>query len=80
MRRSKFQSPCAGNMFGKLNKIRRMDVEAFKTLFQSPCAGNMFGKAQLGYLTRNRSAWVFQSPCAGNMFGKGKREIKRLLP
>ncbi len=39
-----FQSPCAGNMFGKLpqqaaNKL--LPIAAF----QSPCAGNMFGKA-----------------------------------
>ncbi len=43
MRIIKFQSPCAGNMFGKLSSSTpRKDNPVFQ--FQSPCAGNMFGK------------------------------------
>ncbi len=43
---TKFQSPCAGNMFGKLmRKDRLTDAEKVEVKFQSPCAGNMFGKA-----------------------------------
>ncbi len=41
-----FQSPCAGNMFGKDQPRRRLDRPDQADLgFQSPCAGNMFGKA-----------------------------------
>ncbi len=38
-----FQSPCAGNMFGKV-RPRQRSFETYSS-FQSPCAGNMFGKA-----------------------------------
>ncbi len=37
-----FQSPCAGNMFGKTRDTLTLTVHPFA--FQSPCAGNMFGK------------------------------------
>ncbi len=39
---SKFQSPCAGNMFGKECALGADEARLAK--FQSPCAGNMFGK------------------------------------
>ncbi len=40
-----FQSPCAGNMFGKFAAIiLGLEVTSNSGLFQSPCAGNMFGK------------------------------------
>ncbi len=39
-----FQSPCAGNMFGKTPPISAPPRAAVVFSFQSPCAGNMFGK------------------------------------
>jgi hypothetical protein len=45
--RNRFQSPCAGNMFGKLPKHNRLVRLKFE--FQSPCAGNMFGKGPRSY-------------------------------
>ncbi len=39
-----FQSPCAGNMFGKRAQDRGRLGYILWRLFQSPCAGNMFGK------------------------------------
>ncbi len=45
-----FQSPCAGNMFGKfydLGGVVKAHIVA-KDMFQSPCAGNMFGKERRG--------------------------------
>ncbi len=38
-----FQSPCAGNMFGKGLHVARVARQHLLE-FQSPCAGNMFGK------------------------------------
>ncbi len=41
----KFQSPCAGNMFGKVWRERAgLGGATNFQQFQSPCAGNMFGK------------------------------------
>ncbi len=41
----KFQSPCAGNMFGKMQRVHTRTHTLDTThSFQSPCAGNMFGK------------------------------------
>ncbi len=44
-----FQSPCAGNMFGKLAEVTSAaDAASNAALaFQSPCAGNMFGKSSI---------------------------------
>ncbi len=39
-----FQSPCAGNMFGKVWSSAEIDDLRALVAFQSPCAGNMFGK------------------------------------
>ncbi len=40
-----FQSPCAGNMFGKLSQeLVSFVTKRYSREFQSPCAGNMFGK------------------------------------
>ncbi len=66
-----FQSPCAGNMFGKDLTGEAIGAKPMfgPMLFQSPCAGNMFGK--YSRLTCGSLLWKpFQSPCAGNMFGK----------
>ncbi len=42
-----FQSPCAGNMFGKAWGLARMSTAFLRwAQFQSPCAGNMFGKVE----------------------------------
>ncbi len=47
-----FQSPCAGNMFGKIF-LARGGVVCHNRLFQSPCAGNMFGKqSQMGLMSQ----------------------------
>jgi hypothetical protein len=39
-----FQSPCAGNMFGKNLVVQQVIDQGQFDAFQSPCAGNMFGK------------------------------------
>ncbi len=46
---TRFQSPCAGNMFGKAleSALGADEARATKLRFQSPCAGNMFGKETL---------------------------------
>ncbi len=68
---SLFQSPCAGNMFGKGCGLRWAFGWGGRAAFQSPCAGNMFGKdARTSMPTFPDSGVRFQSPCAGNMFGK----------
>ncbi len=67
-----FQSPCAGNMFGKRRGTHVKNGSRSRRPFQSPCAGNMFGKTAVD-ARKNRRLPVgerFQSPCAGNMFGK----------
>ncbi len=71
---SGFQSPCAGNMFGKNTDLKESEVVVYsERAFQSPCAGNMFGKGSEYFLTaEERKRIMFQSPCAGNMFGKTK--------
>ncbi len=67
-----FQSPCAGNMFGK-KPLRSSVGEGMASQFQSPCAGNMFGKVfRTGLRRGTMPRRMFQSPCAGNMFGKWK--------
>ncbi len=67
-----FQSPCAGNMFGKLpQRLTGLPGPVPGVAFQSPCAGNMFGKFQwVEVRVTGKNVYHFQSPCAGNMFGK----------
>ncbi len=65
-----FQSPCAGNMFGKRRDVISPDTGP-SAMFQSPCAGNMFGKGKAAPAAEPPTVPApFQSPCAGNMFGK----------
>ncbi len=65
-----FQSPCAGNMFGKVWACKPVALPECVMTFQSPCAGNMFGKSIRRIRFIGAVPVVFQSPCAGNMFGK----------
>jgi hypothetical protein len=48
----KFQSPCAGNMFGKQLPTQGPPQGGLGCGFQSPCAGNMFGKLSLRMTAR----------------------------
>ncbi len=70
----RFQSPCAGNMFGKHEPERRASGDAADRGFQSPCAGNMFGKLALhgemdasqqglGFNPRVRGTCLVRSSC-----------------
>ncbi len=60
-----FQSPCAGNMFGKLGIINSRNLTATLLSFQSPCAGNMFGKRYLSEARHYRGTYQVSIPVCG---------------
>jgi hypothetical protein len=60
----KFQSPCAGNMFGKFH-LDKKGKKVISAEFQSPCAGNMFGKAKAGASCARLLRWSFNPRVRG---------------
>ncbi len=68
-----FQSPCAGNMFGKVD-LKSAQERLNKYIgFNPRVRGTCLVRSCNMRLTRSptsRSRRRFQSPCAGNMFGK----------
>ncbi len=67
---TQFQSPCAGNMFGKVTvKHDESGHEQKMSKFQSPCAGNMFGKSGLFFvLSLAYMVWVSIPVCGEHVW------------
>ncbi len=60
-----FQSPCAGNMFGKAELLDNLKKIQKHVGFQSPCAGNMFGKVLTTTFPLQRRLVVVSIPVCG---------------
>ncbi len=66
-----FQSPCAGNMFGKVLCWIRSCVTMVRTCFNPRVRGTcLVRSSQQQHRSVGEGSSSFQSPCAGNMFGK----------
>ncbi len=64
-----FQSPCAGNMFGKPQPLTKISGKGSQTLSFNP---RVRGTCLVSNVSANKPSklTLFQSPCVGNMFGK----------
>ncbi len=60
-----FQSPCAGNMFGKDVDSMLGKPSLWRDKFQSPCAGNMFGKIFVAMFTFILGVFFVSIPVCG---------------
>ncbi len=66
----KFQSPCAGNMFGKPWITRVTSGTRSWPGFNPRVRGTCLVSFPLYHTHTRARVRLFQSPCAGNMFGK----------
>ncbi len=77
-----FQSPCAGNMFGKYGAPHApaWDRALQGARFNPRVRGTCLVRHALSFITTMSKLWWFQSPCAGNMFGKaGGGDVRERL-